>query len=245
MMDEKNNVIGINLGFDFCAEHEWGIKDLQEDFGIKIGGRKLGFEARRNTKVPEGLTYSKKDNALIYTPFPSTDARLEHIIKHTMIFDEKREEIGSAWSDESFGVKAIGEHAWIIKELYDAFQNKNGVIMLSGRSNPFANSGLILLDYETIPNDYKKRFRDDERKYLQEQKTFRKLEQESGVYELLEKNNKRFFFLKIKQFDDEGKPQWWLNPFDQDKYKAGWYTTEDLKKWAEDKGPVIDRRKRR
>ena len=49
----------------------------------------------------------------------------------------------------------------------------------------------------------------------------------------------RFYSLSIREYDEDGSPLWWLNPAERGKYHAGWYHTEDLKKWAENKGPVI------
>jgi len=32
--DENGNLQGVSLGFDFCAEHEWGIKTLRNKLGM-------------------------------------------------------------------------------------------------------------------------------------------------------------------------------------------------------------------
>jgi len=31
----------------------------------------------------------------------------------------------------------------------------------------------------------------------------------------------------------------WLNPQEQNKYRCGWFTVEELTEWAEDKGTII------
>jgi len=39
-------------------------------------------------------------------------------------------------------------------------------------------------------------------------------------------------------------PVWfWLNPQEQDRYEAGWFTVEDLLQWTENKGPVLKKRR--
>jgi hypothetical protein len=244
---EDKRLLGVNLGFDFCAEHECGIKSLHEDFGMQLE-EKLGFEARKNTQVPEGfMQYEKNTSALLYSPNLHRLGNAEEInrlLKGELSFrDYHKQEIVGAWNERSFGLHVISKHKDIIKMLYDAFQAKNGVIMLSGRSNPFANSGLMLLDYTKIPETTKINFREDDRKYREEQKMFRKLEKESGVFELLEKSGKKFIYLQIEQLDEKGKPRWWLNPWEQQKYNYGWYHTEDLNQWAKDKGPVVEKKK--
>jgi hypothetical protein len=240
--DDNKIIFGINLGYDFCAEHEWGIKELRQDFGLKLEG-KLGFEARKNMIVPEGLLYFEKGSAvMIYHPFIREAGNLEHLLKGELQLDDNKE-VAGAWNEGSFGVNAILKHKKIIKGMYDAFQSKNGVIMLSGRNNPFANSGLMLLDYTKIPEKTKTDFREDDRKCREEQKMFRKLEKESGVFELLEKSGKEFMALSIEQLDENGKPFWWLNPWEQQKYNYGWYHTKELKQWAQDEGPIVKKKK--
>lgn len=56
---------------------------------------------------------------------------------------------------------------------------------------------------------------------------------------LSRKAKKEFFYLKIRSIDKNGKPSWWLNPYEQQKYEAGWYSTQDLLDWADNKGKVI------
>lgn len=72
--EEGGDFIGINLGADYCSEHEWGIGDLQRDFGIRTESRRpfekqkpliglpkplFGIERRLITQVPQGLTLTE------------------------------------------------------------------------------------------------------------------------------------------------------------------------------------------
>lgn len=59
------------------------------------------------------------------------------------------------------------------------------------------------------------------------------------VKKFLEKKKKGWFFLGNPQKFDDGIWRFWLNPWDQHIYEAGWYTLEELKQWGKDKGPVI------
>lgn len=50
---DNDKFIGIALGFDFCAEHEWGIADLKRMCGMPDASRKnMGVSNRTITKVP-------------------------------------------------------------------------------------------------------------------------------------------------------------------------------------------------
>ena len=244
--DDNERIIGVNLGYDFCAEHEQGIKGLYRSFGMKLEDE-LGFESKRNALVPQGLFYLPKKNssAILYNPFASSPKDLEWVLKEELCLRsyDGTERIAGAWDEESFGLNVPFAQNGVPKMLYDAFQAKNGVITLSGRNNPFANSGLLLLDYTKIPEEVKAKAREDDKARREEQRKFRQMEKESGVYELLEKSRKRFFALSVQRLDKDGQPLWWLNPYDQQTYSWGWYHTEDLKQWAEDKGPVVEKKK--
>jgi hypothetical protein len=41
--DEQGNLLGINLGADYCAEHEWGIDGIKNHFGINIDSGEKPF----------------------------------------------------------------------------------------------------------------------------------------------------------------------------------------------------------
>ena len=213
-IDDK--VIGVNLGFDFVAEHEFGIKHLQQDFGFQVENE-LGFEARKNTIVPEGFIYCenlKEDSAVLLY-----NSSLEHSLDGELSFLLNRSLV-AAWDESSFGVRVKSEHKFILKNLYDAFIDRNGVITLSGSNNPFSNSGLTLLDYRLIPGNVKEEVRENDRVFREEQALFRRLEEESGVYGLLKKSGKNFYALGVRKLSEEGEPLWWLNPVGQEIYKA-------------------------
>jgi hypothetical protein len=50
---DEGKFIGIALGYDYCAEHEWGIKELKQICGIPDSSKKtMGVKSRTITKVP-------------------------------------------------------------------------------------------------------------------------------------------------------------------------------------------------
>ena len=55
VMKINNEFVGIDLGADFCAEHEWGIKGIVREFGVD--GNKVGIDGRMVTVVPKSLIY--------------------------------------------------------------------------------------------------------------------------------------------------------------------------------------------
>lgn len=237
---ESGEIVGINLGYDFCAEHEMGIAFLVEAFGLDRE-KNYGYEGRKNTIVPRQLVHHEASSALIFRPYDCSEKILEYLLEHELSL--RGEELAGAWSSADFGVRTVPKHGPLVKELYEVFTRKNGIITLSPRENPFANPGLILLNYEKIPEVWKTEAREKDKKYREEQAMFRKLEQESDVFDLLKSRGLDFLYLKIERLDKKGQPLWWLNPCNQRSNKAGWYSTEDLRKWADGKGPVVERMK--
>ena len=69
--DEQGQLLGFNLGADYCAEHEWGIDKIKRCFGIDVDSGErpfanwwekillvttksaLGIDKRLITKCPE------------------------------------------------------------------------------------------------------------------------------------------------------------------------------------------------
>lgn len=60
------------------------------------------------------------------------------------------------------------------------------------------------------------------------------------IHKILAKSGKKYFALSPRWADDQKKEVvFWLNPYDQDKYNSGWFSVQDLKDWAKDKGKVM------
>ncbi len=235
-LDEK--IIGVNLGWDFTAEHEWGISDLTNAFGLNT--ELLGFEGRKNTIVPEGLIFHNSEGRsyLVYNSYLD-DSRINSIASSRSLIPYGDTEIGAAWSNNDFGIAVLEKNSYVLENLDDAFRTNNGVITLGGREDPFGNSGLILLDYRQIPEDMLEEARFEDKKARDHTIRCKKAEEESGVLEALKESGQKYIALSVKRFDDDGNPIWWLNPMDQKNHDFGWYTTRDLLDWAQNKGPII------
>lgn len=268
--DTHGEIFGINLGADFTAEHEWGIKTINQYFDIK---HELdGFDGRKNNKFPndkepsleldghgEMYILEQKDLYGIVFNFPKkyvngllkTELRIYNNDEYYRnrcstvngIKDKDQKDLACAWDERSFAFVTTPtiERKAFVNKLFESFKNLNGVIMLGGRVF-IENAGLVLLNYNKIPEDVKEEFKNKDIKAKKDQKLYEKLEKDSGVFEAIEKSNKKFFYLRINSLDENGNPQWWLNPMEQQKYEAGWFSTKDLLDWANDKGKVVIQR---
>jgi hypothetical protein len=180
IIDDK--FIGISLGYDYTAEHEWGIKELRRRFAIPEGTNKnMGIKNRTISKNIDNLvfkkeTFKKEKYALLYTGYSCrtiTESEenipndlknykedilwnMEWQKKHPSTTRELKDPITCAWDEGSFGVGVMGEkEVGYLNELYEAFQKSNIAIAHINLmpKNPFCNSSLSLLIADRLPQE--------------------------------------------------------------------------------------------
>lgn len=181
VIDDK--FIGISLGYDFCAEHEWGIKDMKLRFGIpERTSKTLGIKARSITKNIDTLmfkkqTYKKQKFGLLYTgykygSFEESEKQIPYYLENykqdilwRKEYDEKypprdkdsKDLIVTAWSGEGFGIGVMGEkEVGYLEELHQAFKDVNITITYMNMisKTPFSNSALCILIRDRIPEEF-------------------------------------------------------------------------------------------
>ena len=174
----EDKFIGISLGYDYCAEHEQGIKEINRGFGIPESNKtNMGVESRNITTMPKMYfkeeTVKKKKFAILFTRGYSwrddNDAEVPSELKNyveDLIWNEKfnlkhtdseaKENVLTAWDNKSFGVVVMGnKEVEYLKELHQAFLNNNITIAVVNLrlKNPFAGSSLSLLIKDRIPKE--------------------------------------------------------------------------------------------
>lgn len=179
--DDNKEFLGFALGYDYCAEHEWGIKDIKRRFEIPEGSKKnMGVKSRSITKNIDNMVFKKETHkkqkfAILYTGYQYRGAGEDNPIPH-MMEDYKeailwrvewyaknpregrgeKDQMKTAWSSSGFAIGVMGDNEvkWL-EELYEAFNNKNVVIaMLNLRAyNPFAGTSLSLMIKDKLPQD--------------------------------------------------------------------------------------------
>lgn len=177
VIDDK--FIGVSLGYDYCAEHEWGIKDLKQLCGIPEADKtNMGVKNRTITKCPvlvfKESQKKKKNFAILYSGYKyRTQEESENQIPHdfkeyedSLIWNEKwniehpqretQDNIQTAWDEGTFGVSVMGDkEIGYLKELHDAFKNLNVTIAITNlrAKNPFSGTALCLLITDRIPKE--------------------------------------------------------------------------------------------
>jgi hypothetical protein len=251
-------LVGVNLGADFCAEHEWGIESLKAAFGIPSDDLIWGIAARQVTVAVKEIQWMAFNHKWYVSSFDVQRGRAEKVgdmklhsegftypchdwftpEQNTKYFAQNSEINGiglrGAWSGQDFAaVSTEAEDIENLREIYAAFEKMNIVLTFGACMAAFDNAGLIIAIADRIPEPVCKMWFDADRDAYLLQKEFKA----TRIEELLLKAGKKFLSLRPRRQPDGGL-QFWLNPYDQDKTNFGWFTLDDLKAWAEDKGPI-------
>ena len=172
----ENKFVGVSLGYDHCAEHEWGVKGMKRKFGIPEPTKKnMGVKARTITQCDkdELVFRTEKDGykefAVLFTrnrysevaniPYDLKHYKTE--IPHNVEWDEGRrpedirDQLITAWDENGFGIAVMGEkEISYLKELREAFLKKKIVIAFTSfPNNPFTGTSLCLMIKDCIPEE--------------------------------------------------------------------------------------------
>lgn len=267
--NEDGQVIGLNLGADYCSEHEWGIDGIKTSFGMVVNEKEkpfaswwkgllgldkpvMGVEKRSITKCSENLLKgegvvkwkdyqakpkSKEHKADVYYigfkphHYSSNDPHDYYKKNLQQIWDGSKQ-VWGWWAESDFMVASTNKE--IIDQLFQAFQDKDIVIMLGG-GGPFQNAGLCIIQKSKISEANKKLLFDGDNDSWE----LKKVAVKTGIYERLEKANKKFYALSPSWNKEKTEVRFWLNPEEQGKYNACWCTVKELDQWINNEGPII------
>lgn len=242
----EDKFAGVCLGWDHCAEHEWGIPSIQHHFGLTDDPAVFGLERRKVCKTTDALVWGEVEGskpteyALVFSPYGVryTNVLTKGYLNELRLWDDQ--EVAGAWDMDTFGVLVTPKHKDHLAALYGAFQRCDVAVYLGGKSTPFSNRGLCLVIASRLPAELTKEMHDVDEDYYHLEEAAKA----TGIEEYLKSKGKRWFALSPR-WADEGKTsvKFWLNPMDQHIYEEGWFTVADLKEWAADRGPVMMKRK--
>lgn len=255
LTNSQGEFLGINLGSDACAEHEWGIKDIEQAFGVDKNAE-AGIERHRVQKIPTSrggpFSTSSEGESMLGIAF-SLDQRTGRFgypfnyIKDTArgleLYDKN---LAAGWSERDFGVAFTKELATKMQELYDAFVSKDAAFVFSSALPVFENPGLCLVIISQLDQEVLDSLRD---KHLESER-LKAASDATGIHERLraagmgQYQDRGYFACSPKWVSDRLKQEtkhpvmYWLNPYDQQNNNFGWYTVEQLDEWIAGKGPV-------
>jgi hypothetical protein len=255
--DGKPLLLGINLSSDFCAEHEWGIKDIKEAFGITEKG--YGLKRRQITCKPEGLMWTKFTSKYFVSSWDvkrGTAKKQGNITLHNegfvfhdwyyrepdkLALNSELSGVGlrGAWSEDDFAaISSNSDESAALKDIFTEFGKLNIAVCFSGALPAFDNPGLVFAIADRLPESVL----DDWDKHDREQEQIKKEFAATGIEKLLKDAGCGYFALSPRRRED-GSLWYWLNPSEQQRNNYGWFTLEDLQAWARGEGPIPMKRK--
>lgn len=237
--------VGMALGSDATTEHEIGIRSLQTALGLDLQAAP-GVERRRVTRVdPRRLRLLEGSDAtyLLYLPQDWTrdksDEKWLQMVPRSDLTPRGDETFVGAWDEASFGAAARGAVRAQLRELHAALLA--GDVALGGEyGEAFAGSGLRLLIISRLPYHALKIAADTDRQRDAERATLQRYCQEidfEGLKAALRRAGRGWFALTPRVMTD-GSVWFWLNPEDQQRNRAGWYSVKALRQWITGDGPI-------
>ncbi len=264
LMNEEHT-IGVNLGADFCAEHEWGIEGLMQTFGIENDESIMGIE-RYRIRTPKDdcvfLIEENKNNAALIVV---RDYDAKYLVgKKLGEFQELsmsvNDELVTAWCKDSLGIRVKKpKNIKKLKQIHKAIMNREAAIWLGG-GWVFQNAGLVIGIIKQIPEHLRKEMYDV---HIDRQK-LKEAAAEIDIRERIDAFNEEY----AKQHNNEFysrfqppcgylslSPKWlgasrtskyrvmyWLNPRNFETQESGYYTVEELELWMKGEGPVFKKK---
>jgi len=235
---ENGTFVGVSLGYDYCAEHEVGIKHIKEAFGVGTDPDVVGADAIRVTKTPEaGLR--KIDNpqgkGFAYTR-PLWDREVREVHFGELNFYDN--DLACAWNEESLALLArdpVGLRR--LDEIFDALRDKDAFVCLSGSRNPFAGSGLMILIASRVSQKILDKWRRDDLERIAIRDAW--VLAAGDLEEVLKTAGCHWYSMGTTLHrGDDGVVRTWLNPRRQRENNCGWFTVEELRQWANGEGPI-------
>lgn len=165
MEDDNKQMIACNLGADFTAEHEWGIKELYETLGVKNDPKVMGIERYRVQKPRMEqialIEESKSKAALVCLHYGSdmkylAESGVDKYCHGELAFWPKEAELATAWDGSSFGIRVQRPvNIKRLRRLHDSIQKGDAAVWLGG-GHVFKNGGLVIGIISAIPEASKK-----------------------------------------------------------------------------------------
>lgn len=262
----RDEVVGLSLGHDMCAEHEWGVKALHQALGLTGG---LGVEGRTATQAAPFFRFETykhslpKERGSLKAPekWPAavlcvkaytsdwdtdpTDSVLDLVKNYRLRFlgnpgdrwyKSERDNISTAWSQEGFIIHVRGEEN--VKHLTELAQlfRKNDLALADPHVLGFSRSGLSVVAPSRM-------LPEEKAKVMEDDVAMAKLvaaAKATGIEEVLKDAGKHYYALSPAWTDEsQTAVRFYLNPREQKKFNFGWYTVDQLKAWANDAGPIL------
>lgn len=260
LKNENGQFVGVNLGADYCSEHEQGIAELKSIFGIEDNDSNLvmGIERRKVLIfTAEDLNILDSKNKKTGFTYLGVKQKFQKVESKKDISTEVKHYRGKkdvtmlscAWSEDGFAIYSeTKEGRQNLRELAAAFKSKD-VSIWTGGGGPFKNAGLCIAIPSLVAEEDKRTMYSSDLDQHEIVLAAEEIESQVQLLKTIKGSQKSFYSLSPKwassiQSTARGEIKtkyrliYWLNPMDQKNNNYGYYTVEELLEWADNKGPI-------
>ena len=208
LLYKDGEFLGVNLGADYCAEHEWGIRELSDFFSLDQNA--MGIERFRiNSYNPVCVqktqwTENKMQWVGLYINSShcwNKDIPLKKFLPRPYKFVE--DELCAAWDSSSLGIVVHKTNAWVVDKLVQALESNNLAIMYGQNAIFQRDGGLRLVLISNLSDEEKKELKaehEDNAKLL-------KAVEKTGIHEYLKFHGKDWYALSPAWYTPLFRPQ--------------------------------------
>ena len=268
MLGGPQGLRGLVMGYDHCAEHEFGIEGIKRKLGVSETKVPLGLPDRQMTLLPKTLDFlaftvshvkNKKRNLFpaAYLGLAGHKLGADKIALATQV----AESFGLSFHDEYLGPDPDeGTTGRALRNIKTAYSDSEFAILVRGAEN-VERLRLLYAAFQRLdvcivaPSSFgflrnglafgvsSSIAPEDAENILAKDQDHARLlatAAATGVESILKQTGKSWFALVPKWADSEKtRVEFFLNPCEQRVHNHGWFTVEELKQWAHNEGPVM------
>jgi len=239
LYNENKELIGVDLGADYAAEHECGIKELRELFGCNP--KKMGLNSAKIENLSNFYSgkLSLKEAVWYYLSSSNVEDNPYQLDWKTQTEKTTCTLIKAGWDKKGFAVISTNKEA--IETIRSFFDKKDVLLGVGNSSTPFGNGGFIILKFSAVPKETMQKSIDAQKAYsknknsLEESKAFKKLKAKDAEWR--EKypfcSNSPWSYMYLGA--DSNSDKYWMNPENQQHINSGWLSLKDIEDWADEK----------
>lgn len=258
-LDDQERLQGVCLGFDFTAEHEFGIAGLLRSFGVAqkpapgIPGRtatkapSIILRETLNLEAPGGIEGGRPAKgkgraamvpaAVLAVPqYVIPDPSNSPLVRRYHLHLYGKHNLAASWDEGGFALLARGAQDVALLDEFAAAVSAADIVIAPPSGSGFMRGGLSLVIRSRLPQ---KVIEDVLEMDLREER-LRKAFAATGIERELRAAGLNWYALCPKwEGPGEDEIRVWLNPAEQRRYRHGWYSIQDLRLWARGEGPVV------
>lgn len=263
------SLMGFSLGFDFCAQHEWGLPFIKESLGLPRDDNPVGVEGRTISRtdnlhflsyehrsadkrvkrtMPAALLYCSKVPEYSMESKGAGPEKLAHMMgasfqadfsKDKRWYNPERDDIVSSWSSQS-GFAIHVRGQENVERLKELHE--------AFLAHKIAVGGAATMGFMRnavsfiLVERLPQAIWDSVRATDEAHLRLLKAAKATGIEERLKAANLGWYALSPRwSGNQEGSELlFFLNPKDQRKYASGWFNLKELEQWIDGVGPVVD-----